>query len=316
MRRAYRVGMDSARALLSGVVDYAGLFPPAALPMAEAVAEYARAQGSADAWMLGRFVLPAVRLPELAGVRAVLPAGPGPEWRLSAIVRDGAAADHGAIAAFNAGALRHRALVDTIECQPQSLTGIDWLADVFGEAFDVYVEVAAGDEAVRWLERVAARKLKAKVRTGGLTANAFPAPAALVGFIAAAVQLQVPFKATAGLHHAVRGSYRLTYEPDAARATMYGYLNVLLATAALDAGLPASAAEQILCEIDASSLRFSEASVRWGDTELPLSTLHDTRQHHLVSFGSCSFREPVDELHALPRPLVPGSGFRVLTPNS
>ena len=49
----------SARALLGGVVDYAGLFPPAALSMADAVAEYAAAQRGADAWMLGRFVLPA-----------------------------------------------------------------------------------------------------------------------------------------------------------------------------------------------------------------------------------------------------------------
>jgi hypothetical protein len=290
--------MDSARALLSGVVDYAGLFPPAALVMAEAVAEYARAQGGHDAWMLGRFVLPAARLPEFAEARAAAPGGP--DWRLSAIVRDGAEADQAAIAGFNADSIRHRARVDTIECKPQALTGIDWLADAFGEAVDVYVEVAAGDDAADWLARVAARGLKAKVRTGGLSPEAFPAPAALVDFIGAAVRLKVPLKATAGLHHAVRGSYRLTDEPGAARAPMYGYLNVLLATAALEAGLPASAAERILCQTDASTLRFLDGGVRWADIELPVSTLRVTRQHRLVSFGSCSFQEPVDELHELP----------------
>lgn len=307
MREAYRVGMDSARALLSGVVDYAGLFPPAALAMAEAVAEYARAQRGQDAWMLGRFVLPAARLPEFAEARAA--ATGGPDWRLSAIVRDGAAADPASVAAFNADPVRHRARVDTIECRPQALTGIDWLANVFGDAFDVYVEVAVGDDASDWLARVAGRGLKAKVRTGGLSPEAFPAPAALLDFIGAAVRLKVPFKATAGLHHAVRGSYRLTDEPAAARAPMYGYLNVLLATAALEAGLPASAAERILRQTDASTLRFSEASVRWVDTELPASALRATRQHRLVSFGSCSFRDPVDELRELPASCL-------LTPNS
>jgi hypothetical protein len=288
----------SARALLAAVVDYAGLFPPAALSMPEAVAEYAAAQRGSDAWMLGRFVLTAARLPEFAEAMVSM-AAPAEGWRLSAIVRDGSQADRDAISAFNAASARHHAVVDTIECKPQTLEGIDWLAEELGPSFDVYVEVTAGDDAPRWLERVGERGLKGKVRTGGLTPDAFPSTAALLTFIEAAVRLRVPFKATAGLHHAVRGSYRLTYEDQAAQAPMYGYLNVILATAAIRAGLPRSVVEQVLCQTDTSSLVFSDESIRWGAAEWPAGIVGGTRAEQLVSFGSCSFREPVDELHSL-----------------
>ena len=287
----------SAAALLAGVVDYAGLFPPAGLSMSGAAAEYEAALTSADAWMLGRFVVPATRLPELAEARAALhPINP---WLISAIVRDGSSDDLAAIAAFNAAAARHNARVDTVEAKPQSLAGVDWLAEQAGTGLDVYVEVAPGPDVDAWLARVAARSLRAKVRTGGLTANAFPTPTALAAFINAAVRHQVPFKATAGLHHAVRGPYRLTYDDGAEHAPMYGYLNVLLATAALRAGRPQGIAEALLQHTDTSALVFADGAVSWGAEQFPLSTVRDTRRHQLVSFGSCSFREPVEEFDAL-----------------
>ena len=148
----------SARALLAAVVDYAGLFPPAALSMPEAVAEYAAAAAGRDAWMLGRFVLTAARLPECAEVMGFA-AAPAEGWRLSAIVRDGSQPDCDAVSAFNAASADHHAIVDTIECKPQTLDGIDWLAEAFGPSFDVYVEVTTGAEAPRWLERVGERGL-------------------------------------------------------------------------------------------------------------------------------------------------------------
>lgn len=287
----------STTALLAGVVDYAGLFPPAGLTMPDAVAEYGAALAGPDAWMLGRFVVPAPRLPELAAALEGTPASPT-EWRLSAIVREGAEADVVAVAAFNADAVRHRAGVDTIESKPRAVDGIDWLGAQF-PGLDIYVEVAPGADMNAWLARAAVRGLRAKVRTGGVTAEAFPPPAALAAFLAAAVRHGVPFKATAGLHHAVRGDYRLTYEPGAATAPMYGYLNVLLATAALKAGQPVAAAEAILQESDASALVFTTDAVCWGAHVFPASVLHDTRARQLVSFGSCSFQEPVAEFDAL-----------------
>jgi hypothetical protein len=292
----------SARALLTGVIDYAGLFPPAALPMDAALAEYAAARTGAEAWLLGRFVCPAVRLGDLA--RAV-EASPVPALRVSAIVRDRSTDDVAAIAAFNSRASARGAGVDSVEAKPATPDGVDWLADALPTMAEVYVEMAPGDDLAPWFTRIAARDLRAKVRTGGVTAEAFPAPGALVAFLAAAVHHGVPFKATAGLHHVVRGAYRLTYDPDAAAAPMYGYLNVLLATAALQAGRPPAVAADLLTATDAAALRFADDHVAWGDVVLPLDALRATRARHLVSFGSCSFREPAEELHALTAAAAP-----------
>lgn len=290
----------SATALLAGVVDYAGLFPPAGLSMADAVGEYLRARRGPAAWMLGRFVVPAARLADFAAVLHLQPAAAiGDEgWGVSAIVRDGTANDVAAIAEFNALASSPGARVDSVEARPLTLEGIDWLADTCGAIGEVYVELAPGPELPAWLARVAARGLRAKIRTGGITAEAFPPAAAIVSFIAAAVAHGVVFKATAGLHHALRGDYRLTYVPDAPSALMYGYLNVLLATAALQAGASTDEAERLLTLADPTALVLHDGTVTWGGHEFTVSQLHATRAR-LVSFGSCSFQEPADEFDAL-----------------
>lgn len=295
-----RMPHATARTLLGGVVDYAGLFPPAGLSMAAAVREYAAALAGPDAWMLGRFVLPASRLDEFAAARvAAGAADAGTSWRLSAIVRDGSKDDVDGVARFNRDLGRHGALVDTIECKPAAMEGIDWLATSFGAGFEVYVEVPAGLDAAAWLARVKAGGLRAKVRTGGLTAEAFPSPDDLVAFLDAAVGADVPFKATAGLHHAVRGTYRLTYEPASPSAPMYGYLNVLVAAAALGAGHPRDLARDLLTRDTAAGLSFADGMLRWNDVELHADAVARARAGHLVSFGSCSFREPSEEYRAL-----------------
>jgi hypothetical protein len=284
-------------ALLAGAVDYAGLFPPAALSMGEAMAEYAAAQSGPDTWMLGRFVVPATRLEELAAQTPI--AAPGGSWRLSAIVRDGSDEDRTAVAAFSTSGVRARAVVDAVESKPGTLEGIDWLADAFRATCDAYVEVGAGADTGAWLGRIAERGLKAKVRTGGLTADAVPSPSTLLAFIDAAVRWRVPFKATAGLHHAVRGTYPVGSEERSPRTTMYGYLNVLLATAARRAGLPLLEAEGLLRQTNPAGLVFTDRSVRWDGVELPLDLLREVREQQFTSFGSCSFREPAAELHAV-----------------
>ncbi len=283
-------------ALLSGVVDYAGLFPPAALSMRQAAADYAAARAGAAAWMLGRFVLPAARLPELAAERSAHDADPS-AWHLSALVGDASDADLAAMAGFNTAG--HRAVVDAVECRPAAIEGIEWLADRTAGLLDVYVEVGPQADLVSWMARIAARGLRAKIRTGGVTADAFPQPAAVVAFLAAALEAGVPFKATAGLHHAVGGSYRLTYDEHAPHAPMYGYLNLLLAAAALLAGHPPSRAEQVLLAADAGALSFTDRAIHWEGLTFETPLLHEVREKHLIGFGSCSFAEPTGEIHAL-----------------
>ena len=109
----------SARALMAGAVDYAGLFPPAQLPLADALAEYRRALAGADAWMLGRFIVPAVQLSVLADA-VVGDAHDGKGWTVSAIVREHMDEDAVAVLAFNQRAANQHVRVDTIECRPSS----------------------------------------------------------------------------------------------------------------------------------------------------------------------------------------------------
>lgn len=294
----------SASALLSGVVDYAGLFPPAALTMADAVAEYRAAAAGDDAWMLGRFVVPAARLDELAAALAEHRGQPSTPvangaWRVSAIVRDGELADAEAVQRFNDATGAHGARVDSIEGKPTAIEHVDWLACTFPKTFEIYVEVAPGPHVRSWFARLAVHGLRAKVRTGGVTADAFPSPRALAELLDTAVHHNITLKATAGLHHAVRGSYRLTYAPDSASAPMYGYLNVLLAMTALASGASIAEAEALLQSTDADRLTFTADAVRWGAREFPAALLARVRAGGLVSFGSCSFREPAGEFVAL-----------------
>jgi hypothetical protein len=282
-------------ALLAGAVDYAGLFPPASLTMRAALAAYRDAQDGVEAWMLGRFVVPASRLPELLECACAQPAKP---LHLSVIVTDGAQAEVTAVAALRSsqpGAL----VADAIECKPRGLDSIDWLAHATGGACDVYVEVDPAADLDQWVSRLSAKRLRAKIRTGGIIANAFPSPGLVAAFMAAAVTAGVPFKATAGLHHAMRGPYRLTYEPGAEHTVMHGYLNVFLAAALLRAGHSRQDAERLLAETDVSSLIIEPASIRWRQFEWSAADLRALRVNSLIGFGSCSIAEPAEEIRAL-----------------
>lgn len=286
---------ESARALLGSVVDYAGLFPPTSATMGDAVAHYAEERAGADQWMLGRFVLPAARLAEFKAVHA--PFAGEPAWGLSVVVGD-LDAEMPGIVAFNAHA--RGAIVDAMEVKASTVVDIERVAAHRLQGVDVYVEVPLGDPEPL-LRVVAAHGFFGKARTGGATPDSIPSPRALVGFLAAAVGMGLPFKCTAGLHHPLRGDYRLAYASDAPYGTTFGYLNVLLATAALRAGWPSSDVQMLLEERDAAAVSFGAGGVTWRGRPIGIEALGAARSSSLRSFGSCSFREPVDELAPIAR---------------
>jgi hypothetical protein len=117
-------------------------------------------------------------------------------------------------------------------------------------------------------------------------------------FLARCIGSNVAFKATAGLHHPWRSEYRLTYAHDAPQGTMFGFLNVLLATAALHAGLPQVEAQALLEERNPCAVRFSDKGARWLERDLPLADLEKARDS-MAAFGSCSFREPITDLRSM-----------------
>ena len=289
--------MPAFRTLLRGAIDYAGLFPPAQLSMGEAVANYAGYLRGGDAWALGRFVVPATRLDEFG--REAAPHLPtertGEPWRLSVLLP--ADADPGPLTAFNA-AHAGAALVDTVEVkatQPEEIAAAGALA----RTMVTYVEIPADRDPAALVDAARAVGARAKLRTGGTSADAFPAPPDVLRFIKACLAAGVPFKATAGLHHPLRAEYPLTYAPDAARGTMYGYLNVFLAAAWLAAGLPDERALALLEERDPSAFALEDEGVRWHEHVLTGAELARARERVIMGFGSCSFREPLDDAAAL-----------------
>jgi hypothetical protein len=286
---------EGARALLGSVVDYAGLFPPTSATMGDAVAHFAEQRAGADQWMLGRFVLPAARLAEFKAVHA--PFAGEPRWRLSVVVGD-LDAELPRIVAFNSHA--RGAVVDAMEVKASTVADIERVVVHRLPDVDVYVEVGLADPE-RLLRVVAVNGFFGKVRTGGVTADGIPSPRALVEFLVAAVRLGLPFKCTAGLHHPLRGDYRLTYASDAPHGTMFGYLNVLLATAAIRAGWPASDVEAVLVERDEAAVSFGRSGVGWHGRMIGTKALEAARASSVRSFGSCSFREPVDGLAHIAR---------------
>jgi hypothetical protein len=162
-----------------------------------------------------------------------------------------------------------------------------------------YVEIPVDADPAAPVAAIGAHGLRAKIRTGGVTPDAFPAPGNVVRFLAACVRAGVGFKATAGLHHLLRGEYPLTYAPGSATAPMYGFLNVFLAAALLRDGGSDDEAAALLTESDASAFAFGAHGITWGHHRFLPARLAQLRAQVAVSFGSCSFAEPVRDLTAL-----------------
>jgi len=290
----------SARALLAELVDYAGLFPPAALSMDGAVAEYARWRRSPEAWMLGRFVLPAARLAELSrAADAYLPEpGGGEPWPLSALLGADTRGDAALVDSFNR-AQAGRAAVDAVELKAGSPEEADEALEALPAWLAAFVEVPLDADPAALLAVLKARGARAKVRTGGVVPEAIPGPPGLARFVAACAAAGVPFKATAGLHHPVRAEHALTYEPGAPRAVMHGFVNVFAGAALAQAGASLAELEALLSEGKPSAFRFEPDGLRWRGRVLPADALARARRELSLSFGSCSFAEPVADLRTL-----------------
>lgn len=290
------------RALVTGLVDYAGLFPPAQLGMPEAMRNYSEYLRGRHAWMLGRFVIPIARLGEFDAVSSdLLPSGDGSTpWRLAGLAGDDPAADAQAALSFNCrhwqGSELGHAIIDTLEMRAQPGSDPVLLRAAVPDFFTVYIEASSGS-AVPLLESVGRSGARAKMRMGGVTGDAFPAPGDVTDFLAACADARLAFKATAGLHHLIRSEYPLTYDSGSKKAAMYGFLNVFLAASALFAGASRDSAQAILMESDLNAFRFGDAGITWRGLVISTDDISRARDH-AVSFGSCSFREPVDELQA------------------
>jgi len=236
------------QALFSGLIDHAPTFPPEQLPLDEGLAEHRRIRQSENGWIVNRFVCPASKLAEL---------GDEP-LRLSVVIDTGElpAADE-RIEAIEAAGLDPEVLFDS--------------------APEVYFELPLRHDVSFRVLQIGELGLRAKVRCGG---SVLPSVPALAAFVQACRRLEVPFKATAGLHHPVRSGDE------------HGFLNLLAASVFGDE-------EEALGEEDPSAFTVTEEAFAWREREAGADEVARARRELFVSFGSCSAQEPIDGLRAL-----------------
>lgn len=297
---------DAAGALLRGLIDYAGLFPPASLAMAPSVANHDAYSRSRWNWILGRFIVPVSRLDEFEVAFAELPAsvhGTGStNWRLSVLLGADPLADVALIREFNArmavSSSSRRAVVESVEVKVTSAEEVRRLSGIIPSELACYFEVPPSS-CGECIVAIAGCGRRAKIRTGGETADKFPAPESVIEFIRLCAAANVPFKATAGLHHPLRSAHRFTYQPESPSGIMHGFVNVFLAAAFLRAGIETGVALQLLDEQSAQAFHFDLDGVGWRQHRLNRREIAAARQDFSISFGSCSFTEPIDDLRSL-----------------
>lgn len=288
------------RAAFEGIVDYAGLFPPAACGMGEAVRQYDHYRRSPDRWLLGRFVVAAAHLDEFAVAvgQADLTFDPADPWLLSAVASQDVGGDVARIVAWNATHAKRGYRVDAIEHRVATVDDVSAATRAIDGRFAVFLEVPPQGPYGALVDAIAGGGALAKVRTGGVTPPQFPSSAALAEFLHAVTARGLRFKATAGLHHPFRGEFPLTYEPGSATWSMFGFVNLLLATADLRRHADPAIAQAILDEADPEAIRHDDDGIAWRDRHYATAELVATREASFTGFGSCSFIEPLEGLRA------------------
>jgi len=303
MSAPVRSPIASLQVFLAGLIDYAGLFPPASLDMLKCVGNYSHYLDSPERWALGRFVLPVARLDEFLGVPKKAATEP---WKLSGIVSANVVDDMSAVDEFNRKV--PGAVVDTVELRVGTADEIDLAIRHLPANADAFFEIAS-EQAAELLPAVRRFGGRAKLRTGGVAEDAFPALERIVEFITECAEVGVAFKATAGLHHPLRCVRPLTYEAGAKNGIMHGFLNLFaaagIAWGAVRAGekIPKDVLAACLADEDRANWHFNENGMTWNGGDEPVrlgvDSLAAMRAEFALSFGSCSFEEPLTDLHEL-----------------
>jgi hypothetical protein len=314
---------ESLRILLANLIDYAGLFPPAALTMEPTVTNYDAYRRSKHSWLLARLVMPVARLGEFEAALGQLPpaAANREEWRLTSPLGPNVAADVAKILEFNR---RHAApagpspsvtpptstmisqssmapaiTIESVEMRAANAQEIRAAASQIPKELQAYFEIPIGDTLESSLAAITETGARAKVRTGGEAPEMFPTGADLAHFFTLCKTAGVPFKASAGLHRPVRGQQPYTYKPDSASGTMHGFLNVFLTAAMVRDGMSEQDAAQLLAEQSPEAFLWEEKGAAWRTHCIGNKQLAAARRSFCLTVGSCSFAEPLDNLTAL-----------------
>lgn len=273
------------RALFGGLFDYAGLFPPAKLPMQEVAQNFCDYATGPYAWMLKRLVVPSARLQELADAVANVEGWDSNAFELSLVVADWSA-ERELVEAFAKQEVAHVSAIETRAWQPELLES----------GAEIYVELPNASGVAELAE---SDSVFAKIRTGGLVADAFPSEEAVVEFLWACASNERACKATAGLHHPLPADRPSCDAADAPIVPMHGFVCVTLAAALLKQGGATEMAVELLQEKAASAIVLGDDAVTWREHRFEAGHIAEVRKSLFHSIGSCSFDEPIEDLRGL-----------------
>ena len=269
--------------LVSGLCDDAAIFPPGNLPLAEAVPAHLRHVRSSYGDLVGPLVLSAAACAQLGplvaayddGVLALAVTCPEPA-AIAGVAAAAAAHPAVRLVALEVALPEPMAPGEVVPAVDLALAGLD------GPAPQVYVEVPRDARRLELIRALAASPYRAKFRTGGVRADLYPDCTELAAAVRACVDADLPFKATAGLHHAIRNT-----DP-ATGFDQHGFVNVLVAVAAAQGGADAAELAGVLADRDGPALA----------ARLRALSPQEVRRLRagFASFGTCSIDEPRDEL--------------------
>ncbi|MDP9110267.1 MAG: hypothetical protein M3M96_01345 [Candidatus Eremiobacteraeota bacterium] len=298
----------AVQSALHAFIDYAGLFPPAELGMARAADRYDEARRGRFSWVLGRFVVPASRLGEIAAaaegrepfdLSVILDAGDDPVRWLDNVAKVldlvGSVRDRESAVRIGSLEMRIPQLQNERDTFDAPIGQFGMLAASAGvRDLPIFVEIPRGP---RWgvevpsaLFALSRSKLGAKVRCGGASSADIPTSLELAQFVATATEHSLLWKATAGLHHPVRRSDAST------GLLMHGFLNLLCAAVFARPGTAVNELQKILEEEDSGAFALDASGLTYGERHASAEEIAAARRHGFVSYGSCSFDEPIADL--------------------
>jgi hypothetical protein len=297
----------SLRTLLEHTIDYAGMFPPCSLELEPALTNQARYVRLPDCWMLNAFVLPVGQfdaakqfLPQFDPMHPLGISALGPKTENATAFREALEETDAAIRSMSAHNVDLVSITQLEMFLPRDVdsSGLNEARSIVG-SLPAFWEAPA-ERAERTIALLAEHNSNAdqptfgyKMRTGGVTADAFPTSAQIAAALVTPATHQVPIKFTAGLHHPLR-QYR-----EEVQTKMHGFLNVLgAAVLAAEHKWDAAQTTEMLEDEAMGSFKFEDEFFAWRDWEINLQRLKD-RRRCVTSFGSCSFDEPREDLRAL-----------------
>lgn len=271
--------------ILEGIIDYAGLYPPADLDMQTTVSNWASYLQTEDNWMLARLIIPASGLDEFKeAAKDLLPNEDEDMWQLSVLLPPASSEQFetavNTTIEFNFSDCG--AVANVVEFKATSTSEIDIALSVLHDDLFPFIELPIKEDPRGLITSLSGAIAGAKVRTGGIMPELYPTPTNLARFIHACAIAGQPFKATAGMHHPFRS------ENESVGVTEFGFLSVLQATAAASVhGACVEEVEQILLAPTPDFSSFNEAQ------------LEQVRAELFNSLGTCSFDDPRVDLRSM-----------------